>query len=186
MAETEKILRACVHCGFCSATCPTYLLTGDELDGPRGPHLSHQGDVREGAPGRRAHGASYRSLSVLPLLHDDMSFGRAFHASRRSRAGAYRKNICATLRGARHARGARFRLAASFSRATAVSRRGGAAPFGALAAAPTRGGARAGAVAPSACFQRRRAAGLCRARRAQDARRAAQWLRSDGHRHVDQ
>ncbi len=36
MAETEKILRACVHCGFCNATCPTYLLTGDELDGPRG------------------------------------------------------------------------------------------------------------------------------------------------------
>ncbi|MGE0235281.1 glycolate oxidase subunit GlcF [Methylocystis sp.] len=36
MAETEKILRACVHCGFCTATCPTYLLTGDELDGPRG------------------------------------------------------------------------------------------------------------------------------------------------------
>ncbi|WP_292528938.1 glycolate oxidase subunit GlcF [Methylocystis sp.] len=36
MAESEKILRACAHCGFCSATCPTYLLTGDELDGPRG------------------------------------------------------------------------------------------------------------------------------------------------------
>jgi len=36
IAETEKILRACVHCGFCTATCPTYLLTGDELDGPRG------------------------------------------------------------------------------------------------------------------------------------------------------
>jgi glycolate oxidase iron-sulfur subunit len=36
MAEAEKILRACVHCGFCTATCPTYLLTGDELDGPRG------------------------------------------------------------------------------------------------------------------------------------------------------
>ncbi|MBI1981842.1 MAG: glycolate oxidase subunit GlcF [Methylocystis sp.] len=36
MAESEKILRACVHCGFCTATCPTYLLTGDELDGPRG------------------------------------------------------------------------------------------------------------------------------------------------------
>ena len=36
IAESEKILRACVHCGFCTATCPTYLLTGDELDGPRG------------------------------------------------------------------------------------------------------------------------------------------------------
>src|SRR5262245_58278061 len=36
VAESDKILRACVHCGFCTATCPTYLLTGDELDGPRG------------------------------------------------------------------------------------------------------------------------------------------------------
>ena len=34
--ESEKILRACVHCGFCTATCPTYVLLGDELDGPRG------------------------------------------------------------------------------------------------------------------------------------------------------
>ena len=34
--ESEKILRACVHCGFCTATCPTYILTGDELDSPRG------------------------------------------------------------------------------------------------------------------------------------------------------
>src|SRR5580693_2624080 len=32
----QSILRACVHCGFCNATCPTYQLLGDELDGPRG------------------------------------------------------------------------------------------------------------------------------------------------------
>jgi len=32
----EAILRNCVHCGFCTATCPTYQLLGDELDGPRG------------------------------------------------------------------------------------------------------------------------------------------------------
>jgi glycolate oxidase iron-sulfur subunit len=36
MASSEKILRACVHCGFCTATCPTYVLLGDELDSPRG------------------------------------------------------------------------------------------------------------------------------------------------------
>lgn len=34
--EAEAILRSCVHCGFCTATCPTYQLLGDELDGPRG------------------------------------------------------------------------------------------------------------------------------------------------------
>ena len=36
LRESEKILRSCVHCGFCTATCPTYLLEGDELDSPRG------------------------------------------------------------------------------------------------------------------------------------------------------
>ena len=35
-AEAEKILRTCVHCGFCNATCPTFVLLGDELDSPRG------------------------------------------------------------------------------------------------------------------------------------------------------
>ncbi len=47
--EAEGILRACVHCGFCTATCPTYQLLGDELDGPRGRiYLIKQ--VLEGAP----------------------------------------------------------------------------------------------------------------------------------------
>jgi glycolate oxidase iron-sulfur subunit len=36
MRESERILHSCVHCGFCTATCPTYLLFGDELDSPRG------------------------------------------------------------------------------------------------------------------------------------------------------
>jgi glycolate oxidase iron-sulfur subunit len=36
LAEADKILRTCVHCGFCTATCPTYVLLGDELDSPRG------------------------------------------------------------------------------------------------------------------------------------------------------
>ena len=34
--NSEKILRKCVHCGMCNATCPTYQVLGDELDGPRG------------------------------------------------------------------------------------------------------------------------------------------------------
>jgi len=36
VAESERTLRTCVHCGFCTATCPTYVLLGDELDSPRG------------------------------------------------------------------------------------------------------------------------------------------------------
>ena len=36
VAASEPILRKCVHCGFCTATCPTYVLLGDELDSPRG------------------------------------------------------------------------------------------------------------------------------------------------------
>lgn len=47
--EAEAILRQCVHCGFCTATCPTYQLLGDELDGPRGRiYLIKQ--VLEGQP----------------------------------------------------------------------------------------------------------------------------------------
>ncbi|MBS0449003.1 MAG: glycolate oxidase subunit GlcF, partial [Proteobacteria bacterium] len=52
-AEAEAILRKCVHCGFCTATCPTYQLLGDELDGPRGRiYLMKQ--VLEGATPTRS------------------------------------------------------------------------------------------------------------------------------------
>src|SRR3954463_2422456 len=47
--EADAVLRSCVHCGFCNATCPTYQLLGDELDGPRGRiYLIKQ--VLEGKP----------------------------------------------------------------------------------------------------------------------------------------
>ena len=47
--EAEAILRRCVHCGFCTATCPTYQLLGDELDGPRG-RIYLMKRALEGAP----------------------------------------------------------------------------------------------------------------------------------------
>ncbi|MCU0869815.1 MAG: glycolate oxidase subunit GlcF [Burkholderiales bacterium] len=51
--EADRILRSCVHCGFCTATCPTYQLLGDELDGPRGRiYLIKQ--VLEGTPATRS------------------------------------------------------------------------------------------------------------------------------------
>src|SRR3970282_1061450 len=47
--EADAVLRTCVHCGMCNATCPTYQLLGDELDGPRGRiYLIKQ--VLEGEP----------------------------------------------------------------------------------------------------------------------------------------
>jgi len=49
----DRILRACVHCGFCLATCPTYQLLGDELDSPRG-RIYQIKQVLEGAPATRA------------------------------------------------------------------------------------------------------------------------------------
>ncbi len=63
--EAEAILRQCVHCGFCTATCPTYQLLGDELDGPRGRiYLIKQ--VFEGhAPTRATQGHLDRCLSCL-------------------------------------------------------------------------------------------------------------------------
>ena len=58
--EAKSIVGKCVHCGFCTATCPTYQLLGDELDGPRGRiYLIKQ--VLEGHPPT----ASSRSLRQL-------------------------------------------------------------------------------------------------------------------------
>jgi len=48
LAAVERNLRACVHCGICTATCPTYLLTGDERDGPRGRIVMMQRMLEDG------------------------------------------------------------------------------------------------------------------------------------------
>jgi glycolate oxidase iron-sulfur subunit len=53
IAASEKILRACVHCGFCTATCPTYVLLGDELDSPRGRIYLIKDMLEQGKPATR-------------------------------------------------------------------------------------------------------------------------------------
>jgi glycolate oxidase iron-sulfur subunit len=50
MKDAEKALRACVHCGFCTATCPTYLVLGDERDSPRGRIVLMQAMLESGKP----------------------------------------------------------------------------------------------------------------------------------------
>ncbi len=50
ISESNKILRKCVHCGFCTATCPTYQLLGDELDSPRGRIYLIKQMLEEGRP----------------------------------------------------------------------------------------------------------------------------------------
>jgi glycolate oxidase iron-sulfur subunit len=53
VSEADKILRSCVHCGFCTATCPTYVLLGDEDDSPRGRIYLIKDMLEKGEPARR-------------------------------------------------------------------------------------------------------------------------------------
>jgi len=66
IAAVERNLRACVHCGICTATCPTYLLTGDERDGPRGRIVMIQRMLEsDGAPTAETVRHIDRCLSCL-------------------------------------------------------------------------------------------------------------------------
>jgi glycolate oxidase iron-sulfur subunit len=68
-AEANKILRTCVHCGMCTATCPTFLLLGDELDSPRGRIYLIKDMLEEGRPATE-HEARHvdRCLSCLSCM----------------------------------------------------------------------------------------------------------------------
>ena len=69
IAEADKILRACVHCGFCTATCPTYVLLGDELDSPRGRiYLIREMLEKEKPPTKEVVKHIYRCLSCLACM----------------------------------------------------------------------------------------------------------------------
>ena len=67
--EANKILRTCVHCGFCNATCPTDLELGDELDGPRGRiYLIKDMLENDRAPSERVVKHIYRCLSCYACI----------------------------------------------------------------------------------------------------------------------
>ena len=69
IAASEQILRTCVHCGFCTATCPTYVLLGDELDSPRGRiYLIKNMLERGGAPSPETVKHVDRCLSCLACM----------------------------------------------------------------------------------------------------------------------
>jgi glycolate oxidase iron-sulfur subunit len=63
--EADRILRACVHCGFCTATCPTYQELGDELDGPRGRIYQIKNLLEGEAPTRQVQTHLDRCLTCL-------------------------------------------------------------------------------------------------------------------------
>ena len=105
--ELEGILRSCVHCGFCTATCPTYVTARRRARQPARAHLPHQGPARDRPQDRGRGRLADRPLPLLPLLRDDLPVGRRLSPARRPRAGQDRAELPPPARRPPHARGAR-------------------------------------------------------------------------------
>ena len=96
----EKILRTCVHCGLCTATCPTYLLLGDELDSPRGRIYLIKDMLENGRPAERRRSctmstAACRCLSCMTTCPSGVHY---MHLVDHARA-LHREDLRAPLAG---------------------------------------------------------------------------------------
>ena len=186
VAEADKILRACVHCGFCTATCPTYVLLGDELDSPARAHLPDQGHAGE-RPARRPREVVKhidRCLSCLACMTTCPSGVHYMHLVDHARA-----HIEETYRGRWRDRVLRALLASGAALSGAVPRcalAGGRCarprPFAPLLGAPRVSSRLAAMLRLAPARLPRRSAGRGRrvsgARRTQGPRRAAARLRA--------
>ena len=105
-ARSNKILRTCVHCGFCTATCPTYQVLGDELDSPRGRIYLIKDMLEQGRPAdAKTVKHIDRCLSCLACMTTCPS-GVRLHAPRRPRPRLYRGDLPPAADGAGAALGA--------------------------------------------------------------------------------
>ena len=87
LAEADRILRACVHCGFCTATCPTYVITGDERDSPRGRIYMMQEMLEQGGkPSPETVKHVDRCLSCLSCMTTCPSGVHYMHLADQARA----------------------------------------------------------------------------------------------------
>ena len=191
--KSEKILRTCVHCGFCTATCPTYVLLGDELDSPRG-RIYLIKDMLENDRPATAEVVKHidRCLSCLACMTTCPSGVHYMHLVDHARAHiekTYRRPLLdRLLRALLAAR------AAGQSAGSALALRAGPARQAAGAVAATAIGLKrarrdAAAGAGDGCRPRRRPSGRTRFRGAGPAPRpgrAAGRLRQAGARALDQ
>ena len=99
--EANEILRSCVHCGLCNATCPTYQLTGNELDGPRGRIYlikNHLEDQNDASVGLRHLDRCLTCLSCETTCPSNVRFGHLLDIGRKRMGQVIRRPLASQIK----------------------------------------------------------------------------------------